>query len=105
MIQTKDVIVLPVSPRVQVAVQSVMFRLIPATFEMIEEEEGERLGDRAQDSFAMIVTCIVAQAEALNRLVDLLVEPGSSPTALVGVAVREAVRARIRGVFQAGGEA
>ena len=72
---------------------------------MIEQEEEGRLGDRAEDSFAMVVTCIVAQADALNRLVDLLVEPGSVPVTLVSVAVREAVRARVRDVFRAGWEA
>ena len=105
MIQPKDVIVLPVSGRVQGLVQSALVRLLPATFEAMEREEAGRLEDRAEDSFAMVVTCIVAQAEALNRLVDLLVEPGSVPMVLVGVKVREAVRARVQGVFRAGGEA
>ena len=86
-------------------VQSVMVRLLHTTFNAIEASEGSRLGDRAEDSFAMVVTCVVAQAEALNRLVDLLVEPESYPAVLVGVKVREAVRARVRDVFKAGGEA
>ena len=105
MIRPKDVIALPASPRVQALVQGALIRLLPATLEAIEQEEGGRLSDRAEDSFAMVVTCIVAQADALNRLVDLLVEPESVPVTLVSVAVREAVRARVRNVFQAGGEA
>ena len=105
MIQPKDVIVLPISSQVHGLVRGTLFRLLPTTALAIEGEEGMRLGDRAEDNFALVVTCVLAQAEAVNHLVDLLVEPGTSGV-LIGVKVREEVRRRIRDVFQAaGGEA
>ena len=104
MIQPKDVIVLPISSQVHGLVRGTLFRLLPTTAMAIEAEEGNRLGDSAEDNFALITTCVMAQAEALSHLIDLLVEPGTSGM-LVGVKVREEVRRRVRDVFVAGGEA
>ena len=105
MIQTKDVVVFPVPSGVQAFVQTRMHQTFSIMFQAMEDNGVARLPDQATTNFAMVVTAILAQAEALNRMMDVLVEPESVPTALVSVRVREEVRRRVREVFAAGGEA
>lgn len=105
MILPKDVLTLPVSPQIQALAQSRLVQTLPMVFQAMERDGMDRFEGHATENFAMVVTAIMVQAEALNRLVDLLVEPESEPMALVSVAVREEVRRRVRDVFKAGGQA
>ena len=104
MIQLKDVVVFPVSPGVQAFSRARMHQTFVM---MLQAIENNTLGlpDSTTTNFAMAVTAILAQAEALNWMMDMLVEPESVPTALVSVRVREEVRRRVREVFAPGGEA
>ena len=104
MIQPKDVVVFPVSSGVQTFIQARMHQTFSMMFQAMENNT-PGLPDQATTNFAMVVTAILAQAEALNRMMDVLVEPESVPTALVSVRVREEVRRRVREVFAPGGEA
>ena len=104
MIQLKDVVVFPVSSGTQAFVMARMHQTFTMMFQGMENNI-PGLQDSATTNFAMVVTAILAQAEALNRMMDVLAEPESVPYAMVSVRVREEVRRRVREVFTTGGEA
>lgn len=100
-LQTKDVIAIPVSDEDTAKIHSAMVTVFRCAMNFLQEVYGARLSeDDPRAAFSLMVTALMLQADAVNRMVDLILEPGATPMVKVGREVREEVRRRVREVFR-----